>query len=170
MSDMAKSTDKARTQTMSRAGMQQELQAVRHQLHGQRREKLQVDRHRLDVEEEILRLQERKEELEQMIHGQSDQAIANKALPRSQEVVTDPLAIEQRKLDIPPEYHTPPVTLSRMADAIGGEMTRHKLRMLVNRGMYRAIQLNRQNWIFDTSQFGEHIVEKLRTKEKKNGK
>ena len=67
---MAKSKDKSRISQIGHLGLQQELQTVRQQLRGRWREKLQVDRHSLDVEEATLRLQERKAELEQPVYKQ----------------------------------------------------------------------------------------------------
>ena len=159
---MAKAKDISPISDMTYTEMRGELQTVRQQLRGRWREKLQVDRHSLDVAGEILRLQERKEELEQVIHGQSDQANGYKAPQQSEKIATDIPPMEQEASGIPPNHQTPPVTLKQVAEAIGGDVTRHKLRKMIDIGAYHAIQINRQTWIFDTRQLAERIVERLR--------
>ncbi len=64
--------------------------------------------------------------------------------------------------EIPCEQRTPPLSLSRMAQYWGGDMTAKKVRSMVDKGLLRVIQINRQTYIFDTSLLPKHVLEKVR--------
>jgi hypothetical protein len=64
--------------------------------------------------------------------------------------------------EIPQERKSPPLSLSRMAEYWGGEMTATKLKSLIARGNIKAIQLNRQTYIFDTEHLPATAIVKIK--------
>jgi hypothetical protein len=73
------------------------------------------------------------------------------------ETVTDSPDIE-----IPPERRSAPLSLTRMAQYWGGEMTPRKLKAMIGGGSLKAKQLNRQTFVFDTKDLPEKVIEKVK--------
>ena len=63
---------------------------------------------------------------------------------------------------IPAERRTAPTSLTRMAEAWGGDMTPKKLRGLIGSGRIKTIELNRQSYIFDKDLLPKEAIEKLK--------
>lgn len=164
---MAKSNDKNRVSDKAHLRLQQELHAVKRQLGIRCRKKLRFDRQSLDLAEQILQLEERKEDLDQLVYKERNLVSKGGTRLHGQETGIETSTAPELATPIAPDYQTPPVTLLRMAALMGGDMTRHKLRMMINRGTYSAIQLNRQSWIFNTQQLPQRIVKEIRERKKK---
>lgn len=64
--------------------------------------------------------------------------------------------------EIPSERRSPPVSLTRLVECWGGDMTRKKLRKAIDLGTVRAVKITRQTYVFDTDKFPAHVIEKLR--------
>jgi len=63
--------------------------------------------------------------------------------------------------EIPPESRTSPLSLTRMAQYWGGDMTAKKIRALIRSGRLKAIELNRQSFVFDTEYLPKKVIEKV---------
>ena len=65
-------------------------------------------------------------------------------------------------IDIPPERKSTPLSLTRMAQYWGGDITAKKIRSMINSGTLKVIELNRQSFIFETKLLPEHVIKKLK--------
>jgi hypothetical protein len=63
---------------------------------------------------------------------------------------------------IPPEYRSAPLSLKRMAELYGGDMTAKKLRIMIDNGRIPIETINRQAFVFDTRKLPDYVVEKMR--------
>jgi hypothetical protein len=65
--------------------------------------------------------------------------------------------------NIPAERRTTPLSLERMARYWGGEMTAKKLKAMIESGRLKAIQLNRQTFVFDTKYLPAEVINKVKS-------
>jgi len=65
--------------------------------------------------------------------------------------------------EIPAERRTTPLSLERMAQYWGGEMTAKKLKAMIESGRLKAIQLNRQTFVFDTKYLPAEVINKVKS-------
>lgn len=63
---------------------------------------------------------------------------------------------------IPPENRTAPVSLKRMAECWGGDMTPKKLKGLIKSGLVTAAEMNRQTYVFDATLLPESAVKAIK--------
>jgi hypothetical protein len=73
--------------------------------------------------------------------------------------------IEMPKLndtDIPPERRSAPLSLTRMAQYWGGDMTPKKLRSMIASESLKVIEINRQTFIFDTKYLPADVINKAK--------
>ena len=68
---------------------------------------------------------------------------------------------KEAQKEIPPERKTVPLSLSRMAQYWGGDMTPIKIKSMINTGILKVIKLGRQSFIFDTKLLPKHVIEKV---------
>jgi len=78
-----------------------------------------------------------------------------------------PTATEQGKMgesakQIPPERRSTPLSLTRMAQYWGGEMTTKKLRAMIDKDTLKVIPLSRQMFIFDTKYLPAEVISKVK--------
>lgn len=59
---------------------------------------------------------------------------------------------------IPPEYRSAPLSLKRMAELWGGDMTAKKLRTMIDNGQMPVEKINRQTFVFDTRNLPDRIA------------
>ena len=64
--------------------------------------------------------------------------------------------------EIPPEYRSAPLSLKRMAELWGGDMTAKKLRAMIDNHRIRVEKINRQTFVFDTRDLPSYVVEGTR--------
>lgn len=64
--------------------------------------------------------------------------------------------------DIPAAHRSPPLSLTRMAECWGGDMTPKKLRNMIKSGSLRVIKLNRQTYVFDTKYLPDEVITKVK--------
>jgi hypothetical protein len=69
---------------------------------------------------------------------------------------------DESREDIAADRRSVPLSLTRMAQYWGGEMTPKKLRALIDRGTLPVMQLSRQTYIFDTKYLPSHVIEKVK--------
>ena len=63
---------------------------------------------------------------------------------------------------IPPERQSPPVSIQRMANCWGGDMTAKKLSGMIRSGRVKAKKLNRQTFIFDTKYLSPETIKQIK--------
>lgn len=69
---------------------------------------------------------------------------------------------QKKSQKIPQNYRSSPVSLKRMSECIGGDMTPKKLRVLINNGVIKVMEYNRQTFFFDTRDWSDEVVNKLK--------
>lgn len=72
------------------------------------------------------------------------------------------VAEKNDSFEIPPEHKSPPVTLSKLSDYWGGDMTPFKLRGILKNNRLRYNKLNRQTYEFDLRDLPKQAVQKLK--------
>jgi len=63
---------------------------------------------------------------------------------------------------IPPKYRSAPLSLTRMADLWGGDMTAKKLSAMVKNQRIHVKEINRQTFVFDTRDLPGYVCEAMR--------
>lgn len=76
--------------------------------------------------------------------------------------ITQDSQYKKKSQKIPKNHRSSPVTLKRMSECIGGDMTPKKLRVMINNRTIRVMQMNRQTFIFDTRDWSDEAVKKLK--------
>lgn len=64
--------------------------------------------------------------------------------------------------NIPPEHRSAPLSLKRMAELYGGDMTTKKLRAMIDNGRVHVEKINRQTFIFDMRDLPGYVAEEMR--------
>jgi len=64
--------------------------------------------------------------------------------------------------EIPTDRRSSPLSLTRMAQYWGGEITVKKLRSMIKLGRLKVIQINRQTFIFDTQYLPTEVINKVK--------
>ncbi len=83
-------------------------------------------------------------------------------LLKKKQTVVEPGKIQNSKdQDIPPERRSTPLTITRMAQYWGGDVTYKKIRAMMNNGKLKFIEMGRQSFIFDTKYLPKHVIEKV---------
>ncbi|MFC1738561.1 hypothetical protein ACFL1G_05880 [Planctomycetota bacterium] len=75
----------------------------------------------------------------------------------------EPITIkEPTDISIPSERRSAPLSLARMAQYWGGEITAKKLRTMINNDRLQVYKINRQTFIFDIKFLPEHVITKVK--------
>ncbi len=85
---------------------------------------------------------------------------------KSERYSTEPISQEQFQrishIKIPPERRSAPLSLNRMAQYWGGDMTAKKLRSMIDSKSLKAYRMNRQTFIFDTEYLPAEVIARVK--------
>ncbi|MHC4068755.1 MAG: hypothetical protein ACYSR8_04145 [Planctomycetota bacterium] len=103
-------------------------------------------------------------EVENLIEPLKDVAnkLAGMFLQEQMESEQETAPARESSEEIPPERKSAPLSLSRMAQYWGGEMTSKKLRAMIESGSLKVIKINRQTFIFDTEYLPAEVIRKVK--------
>jgi hypothetical protein len=64
--------------------------------------------------------------------------------------------------EIPAARKSAPLSLTRMAQCWGGDMTAKKVRAMIDKGRLSVMPINRQTYVFDTKYLPTHVIDKVK--------